>query len=91
MAKAAMIRDSQDQVDQYAAAHKLKLTPQQRNYFTVAAYNGGWGNGRDIMNEFIASKDKAGFVEKGLTSKKAIHKNVYPRASELEKLTPLFK
>ena len=44
-----------------------------------------------MMNEFISSKDRAGFVDKGLTSKKGIHKNVYPRVSELEQLSPLFK
>ena len=91
MAKAAVLRDFQDKVDEYAVSHKLKLTPQQRDYFTSASYNGGWGNGRTMMNEFISSKDRAGFIEKGLTSRKGVHKNVYPRVSELEQLSPLFK
>jgi hypothetical protein len=91
MAKAAMLRDSQDKVDEYAASHKLKLNPKERNYFTVAAYNGGWGNGREMIDEYIKSKDKGGFVDKGLTSKKQIHKNVYPRVSALGQYSPLFK
>lgn len=90
-AKAAMLRDNQDKVDAYAASHKLQLTPKERAYFTSASYNGGWGIGKHMMNEFISSKDRAGFVDKGLTSKKGIHKNVYPRVSELEQLSPLFK
>lgn len=91
MAKAAMLRDGQDHVDQFAASHKLKLTPKERAYFTGAYYNGGPGGMRQVMNQYMLSKDKAGFIDKGLTTRKDIHSHVYPRVTELEAFTPLFK
>jgi hypothetical protein len=91
MAKAAMLRDAQDHVDEFAASHKLKLSPKERAYFTGAFYNGGLGGMRTVMNQYVASKDKAGFIDKGLTTRKDIHSHVYPRVTELEKFSPLFK
>lgn len=91
MAKAAMLRGFQDQVDSYAKSHNLTLSPKERAYFTAASYNGGWGGGRKIMDEYISSKDRAGFIDKGLTSRKKLHSHIYPRVTDLDKFAALFK
>lgn len=52
MAKAAMIRHEQDQMNAYAAKNKIPLTDQARHFLTLAAYNGGPGAGQGLLQDF---------------------------------------
>jgi hypothetical protein len=89
IAKAAVIRDVQDQLNSYAKKKGIKIDPADMNYFTLVAYNGGVGNGKTILDEYAASKDKRKFIDEGQTTKKELHKNVSPRLKRLQFLTQL--
>lgn len=52
LAKAAMLRDTQDQLDTYATKQKLTLTPEQRDFFTLVGYNSGLGNMQKALNSY---------------------------------------
>lgn len=83
-AKAAMLRDIQDQVEDYAKRKGVKLGEEEKAYFTSASYNAGLGRGKQIMDEFISSPNRKEFISKGLTAYKQVHQNVYPRISNLD-------
>jgi hypothetical protein len=51
-AKAAMMRDVQDQVNAYAAKNKIPLTDNSRQFLTLAAYNGGMGAAQNMIQEY---------------------------------------
>lgn len=59
IAKAAMIRDTQDQLNTYTTNKKLNLSQRQRDFFTLAGYNGGIGN----MQKMIESYNKKGYLK----------------------------
>lgn len=90
MAKAAMLRDAQDQVEDYAKKRGISLGEQEKAYFTSASYNSGFGRGKQMIEEYINTPNKKEFIKSGLTSLKGIHKNIYPRVSELEVLSKEF-
>ena len=50
-AKAALMKDFQDQTDQFAKKSNVSLTPKQRDFMTLVAYNGG-GNMQKMMSEY---------------------------------------
>lgn len=79
IAKGAVLKDIQSQLDDYAKRKGIKIPDQDKNYFLLAAYNGGVGNGKTMLDEYSNSKDKQAYISKGLTSKKEIHKNIEPR------------
>jgi hypothetical protein len=83
-AKAAMLRDIQDQVEDYAKKKGIKLGEEEKAYFTSASYNAGFGRGKQIIDEFVSSPNKKEFISKGLTAYKQVHQNVYPRISNLD-------
>lgn len=90
MAKAAMLRDVQDQVEDYAKKRGVSLGEQEKAYFTSASYNAGFGRGKQMIEEYIKTPNKKEFIKSGLTSLKGVHKNIYPRVSELEVLSKEF-
>jgi hypothetical protein len=83
MAKAAFIRAERDRVEALAKTKGVQLDDQARNYFTLAAYNGGYGNAQIMMDEYAKAKDKKAFIEKGLTSRGGVHKNIAPRMANM--------
>jgi hypothetical protein len=51
-AKAAMMRDAQDQVNAYIAKNKIPLSEQGKQFLTMAYYNGGAGAGKGLLQDF---------------------------------------
>lgn len=84
IAKGAMMRDVASQVDQMAAKKGIKLDDKARNYFTLAAYNGGEGNAKIMMDEYFKAKDKHSFIDKGETTRQGVHKNIAPRLARMK-------
>lgn len=51
-AKAAMMRDVKDQVDDYAKKRGYNLSDKSKQFFMLAAYNGGIGNARKMLDSY---------------------------------------
>ncbi len=51
-AKAAMIKDSQDQLNTYATQNKIPLSDKAKQFLTLAYYNGGSGAGKALLQDF---------------------------------------
>ena len=83
IAKAAMIRSEMDTVRNYASKNGIPLDKKAMQYFTMAAYNGGFGNAKIMLDEFKTAKDKNAFIDNGLTSRKGVHKNIMPRMENI--------
>jgi len=61
-AKAAMVRVSQDQVDDYAKKNNIQLSPKARQFFSLINYNAGEGNAQKMLQDYFkagALKDDA--------------------------------
>lgn len=85
VAKAAYLRDFQDQVQEYASKKGLKLDTDTREYLTMSAYNGGMGNAKIMVDELASGKyDPKEYIAKGLTSRKGVHKNIEPRIKKMK-------
>lgn len=69
-AKAAMLKNEMATVEGYAKQKGIDLDEKAKDYFTLASYNGGFGNARIMMDEYAKAKDKAGFIDNGLTTRK---------------------
>jgi len=54
-AKAAMMKDAQDQFNAYAAQNKIPLSDRARQFFALAAYNGGPGAAKTLLQEYQKS------------------------------------
>jgi hypothetical protein len=91
IAKGAVLRDIIYQVDDYAKKKNIPLDNKARDYFTLAAYNGGLGNATIMMDEFSQSKDKSKFIDEGLSTRTAVHKNVLPRLARMSSADEMFK
>lgn len=52
MAKAAMIKDAQTQFNAYADKSKTPLSDKAKQFFTLAAYNGGPGAAQNMLQEY---------------------------------------
>jgi hypothetical protein len=78
-AKAAFLKYEQDNVSNYAKSKNLDLDEDAKDYFTMASYNSGFGNAKKMLDEYLNSKDKKSFIEKGETSLKGVHKNIDKR------------
>lgn len=79
VAKAAYLNSMRSDVNDYAKKKGLEIDDRTGNYFTLASYNGGFGNARKIIDQYSASSDREHFIDKGLTQQGQIHKNIYPR------------
>lgn len=51
-AKAAMMKDTQDQTEQWASKNKIPLSDRAKQFFTLVNYNAGEGNMRKMMAEY---------------------------------------
>lgn len=85
VAKAAYLKDFQDQVQEYANKKGLKLDTETKEYLTMSAYNGGMGNAKIMVDELASGKyDPKEYISKGLTSRKGVHKNIEPRLKKMK-------
>lgn len=83
-AKAAYLKDFRDSVREYSSKKGLKMEPKTEQYLTMAAYNGGMGNARKMIDELSGGKvSQKDYIEKGLTSRKGVHKNIAPRMEKM--------
>jgi flagellum-specific peptidoglycan hydrolase FlgJ len=81
MAKAAFMRAEQDNIMSYAKQKGYNLTPEERDFFTTASYNGGSGNGQKML-DYYGSKKELGnnaFLKDRMSDKGQIYDNVLPR------------
>jgi hypothetical protein len=78
-AHAAMLKYHYDDVDSYAKARGIKLSPQARDFFTQAEYNGGEGTGHSMLNDYynngLLEGDK--FMKDRPTSGRGLKENSY--------------
>lgn len=52
MAKAAMIKASEDEINDMAAKNKVQLSPKAKQFFTLISYNAGSGNASKMLKEY---------------------------------------
>lgn len=90
VAKGAMLRDINDTLAQFAKDKKINIAPEDMDYFTLAAYNGGEGNAKTMLQEYAKAKDKKSFIEKGETTRKGVHKNIIGRLQRMKLAQSLF-
>lgn len=90
MAKAAFLKHIADNVRDYASKKNLKLDPKTEQYLTMSGYNAGFGNAKIMIDELASGKfSQKDFVEKGLTSRKGVDKNIRPRLKKMEMVDKL--
>jgi hypothetical protein len=58
-AKAAMVKDSQDGVENFAKKNNIQLSPKAKEFFSLISYNAGDGN----MRKMLAEYSKAGYLK----------------------------
>lgn len=83
IAKAAMLKDAADEVNNYANEKGIIIDPADMDYFTLARYNASLGSVKTMLDEYKLSMDKKGFIERGETTKKNIHHNISPRLKRM--------
>jgi hypothetical protein len=89
IAKSAMLRDVEDQLLEYAKKKNIKIEDTDKDYFVLASYNGGLGNGKTMLDEYSKSKDKRKFIELGETTRKGVHENISPRLKRMMTISEL--
>lgn len=58
-AKAATLRNTEDELNDYTKKNKIDLTPKQKEFFTMVSYNSGEGNAQKM----IESYQKKGYLK----------------------------
>lgn len=89
IAKAAMLKDVQAQIEDYAKKKGIVIADEDKDYFVLASYNGGLRNGKTILEEYAKAKDKRKFLDAGETTRKEVHKNIGPRLKRMKFLKEL--
>ena len=82
MAKAAMIKASEDEVGETANKNNIKLSPRAKQFFTLISYNAGSGNAQKMMREYAKSgylKDDKFLEKRPSESWKVPYENVIRR------------
>jgi hypothetical protein len=51
-AKAAMMRASRDDIDEFASKNKIPLSPKARDFFTLIHYNAGSGSAQQMLQSY---------------------------------------
>lgn len=78
-AKAALLKYHYDDIDSYAKARKITLSPKARDFFAMADYNGGEGSGHQMLNDYYNNgyleNDK--FLDKRPTTGKGLSASSY--------------
>lgn len=87
MAKGAWLRDMADQVDEYAAKKKVKLSPEEKNYLIMSGYNGGPGTMHSLINDIAAGNKE---ITKTGGKNKAAHTHVKKRMDYMNYLSDIF-
>ncbi len=83
-AKAAMLQDITQQNQDYAKQKNITIDPAHTDYFTLAGYNTSTPNVKKMIDQYGASKDKNDFIDKGQTTLKQVHDNIYPRLTRMK-------
>lgn len=91
MAKAAVLKDEMDKVSVLAKSKGIELDDKAKKYFTLASYNSRSENLPIMMEEYAKAKDKNAFIDKGLTSRGGVHRNIAPRMQNMSVASEFFK
>jgi hypothetical protein len=91
MAKAAILKDIQDEVSGMAKKKGVELQPKHLDYLSLAYYNARRDSANKLFDEFIAAKDKDSFIDKGETTMQGVHKNISPRVARMLAASEYFK
>lgn len=51
-AKAAMVKQSQDEITKFAENKKISLSPKAKEFFTLVYYNSGEGNAKKMLEDY---------------------------------------
>lgn len=81
-AKAAMMRASRDEVDDYVKSHNIQLSPKARDFFGLISYNAGGGNAKKMIDDYNRSgylKDDNFLKQRPSQSWKGPYENVIRR------------
>lgn len=54
-AKAAMIKSSKDELEDFASKNKINLSDKAKDFFTLVSYNAGIGNAQKMLKEYNSS------------------------------------
>lgn len=78
-AKAAMLKQTYDDIDSYAKQRKITLSPKARDFFALADYNGGEGTGHQMLNDYYNNGQLEGdkFLQARPTSGKGLKADSY--------------
>lgn len=83
-ASAAMLKTYYDDIDAYAKNKNIPLSKKDRDFFALAAFNGGEGVGRQMLSEYYDNnylKDGA-YLNKRPTSGKGLKESSYEKVYE---------
>lgn len=84
IAKSAVMKDIQQRLDDYAIKRKIKIEDADKDYFVLAAFNGGLGNAKTMLDQYSKAKNKRQFIERGETTRKGVHQNIIPRLQRMK-------
>jgi hypothetical protein len=86
-AKAAMIKDMEDQTDAFAKSKGIKLSNKGRDFFTLVGYNGGDGLMKQMMESYNSGgylKDDKYIDQRPTDSYKSVHREISKRIKGAE-------
>lgn len=82
-ASAAMFQTHYDDVDSYVKKKKIKLSPEQRNFFALASFNAGEGVGRQMIDDYMINNQYGNtFLTKRPVSGKGLKEGSYKQVYE---------
>ena len=84
--KAAILRNTMEEVDTYAKQKGYVLDDEAKNYFTLARYNASPETSMAMLDEYASAKDKKSFLKQGVYKNKYggdVHRNVSPRLENM--------
>ena len=86
LVKAAILRNTMDEMEGYAKQKGYTLDDEAKNYFTLARYNASPETSMAMMDEYAAAKDKKAFLKQGVYRNKyggGVHGNISPRLENM--------
>jgi hypothetical protein len=89
-AKAAMLRDTMDNVTALAKRKGITLDEDAQNYFALVGYNAGEGNADKMLDAYAKAKDKKKWLANGDEHWQKIHKNIAPRLQNMKVADEIF-
>jgi hypothetical protein len=83
LVKSLILKNALSEVDNYAKERGVTLDDKSRNYLALAKYNSAEENFPIMFDEVSKAKDRDKFITGGLTRRKGVHTNIYPRIENM--------